>query len=251
MAMTTAQESNRWDVGMPFPAGVRKQITKYGEQVGAGQLSSPAAIWTCIPPPENQAPKEAIEDMVQRVAVMVGATHARIRSTVHKYGFAYDGLGNRITVFNEHGEFENWRFIRKDAHITVDFGFGEDHVAVHGHVYVKADDQATPTGLMDVGTRKHICEGDERILELWKQADRRNRPSIGHNESSLKRPCWQEEFLIDHYCRCEHRDVGLEDDHYCPCPHIKLLEVDHYCPLEPCPHRLNGFAKEVFHLRIR
>ncbi|KAK8879290.1 hypothetical protein PGQ11_000584 [Apiospora arundinis] len=221
-----APQDNRWDIGMPLPAGtampVRKQKKEIYGSVGSGQLADPIALW--IAEPENDTQKEAVEDIVQRIAVRVGVTHAWIRSKVHNYGFAYDEAGNRIPVFDNSGVFVEWKFVRKDNHITVDFGHNEGNIAVHGHIYVDADAKGVPTGLMDPGARKYICNSDERILELWKQTDHRNAPGlegtisrpqplIGDSERdqpASDRPRWQEEFLMDHYCPCPHSNLPFE-----------------------------------------
>ncbi|KAK8014405.1 hypothetical protein PG990_007701 [Apiospora arundinis] len=192
MESSSEHRNNRWNVGMPFPDGVRKSTEPTCPPIGAGQLANPAAKWVCRPP-GNLAAKEAVEEMVQRIAVQVGATHIRIRSKVHNYGFAYDEYGNRMPVFDQCGNLIEWKLIRKDAHVTVDFGHSEDHVGVHGHIYVTADSQGAPTGLMEKGTRKYICDGDDRILELWEQIE--TRPQHLVRDANNDRPRWQEEFL--------------------------------------------------------
>ncbi|KAK6854249.1 hypothetical protein PG995_009342 [Apiospora arundinis] len=203
---------SRWDIGMPLPAGGLFKYSTRGKvvKVGTGQLADPMTIWLCDLPNEGLGPKAAIEDMVQRVAVQVGVTHAWVRSRVHNYGYAYDQYGNRIPIFDEHGKFVEWKFVRKDNHITVAFGTSETHVNVHGHIYVKADATGAPTGFMDLDTRKYVCYEDNRIIELWKQTERRNGPASGgdsaRHQDSFDRPRWQEEFLMDHYCPCPHRD---------------------------------------------
>ncbi|KAK8045385.1 hypothetical protein PG993_005409 [Apiospora rasikravindrae] len=229
---TAAAQDNRWNLGMPLPAGGPLNYTPNEDvkRVGSGQLADPAAIWVSKLPRGGKTPKAGIEDIVQRVAVKVGATHAWIRSAVHNYGYAYDKFGNRIPVF-EDGVFAGWKFVRKDNHITVAFGTSETHVVVHGHIYVNADAIGTPTGLMDASARKYLCEGDGRVLELWKQVKNRHeyvpqedailqRPTRDsrHGQASSGRPRWQEEFLMDHYCPYS------GDDYYFPCPHIELVE---------------------------
>ena len=237
---------------MPFPPGgpLKMRPQEGVEQIGAGQLADPAAIWICPPPKGNWAAKAAIEDIIQRSAVKVGATHAWIRYPVHNYGYEYDKHGRRIPLFDESGNFREWKSVRKDNHITVSFGTGATHVVVHGHIYVTADAAGAPTGYMDARDRKYICDGDQRTFELWKHNGPQHRSEADPPQIYNDRPSWQEEFLMEHYCPCEH-DVGRGVDHYCPCPHIELLEVDHYCPNEPCPHRFDGFAKQVFQLRVR
>ncbi|KAK8053984.1 hypothetical protein PG996_013285 [Apiospora saccharicola] len=256
-AATTASD-NRWDIGMPFPRGgpLKKCFEENAEQVGAGRLANPAAIWLCRPPKGNPVAKAAVEDIVQRSAVKVGATHAWIRFPVHNYGYAYDKYGNRIPLFDDCGNFNGWKLVRKDNHITVSFGTSENHVVVHGHIYVDADAIGAPTGYMDPRDRKYICDGDERTFELWKQIEhhRSSEAADRQPQDFNDRPTWQEEFLMEHYCPCDHKIAcrnGVWDDHYCPCPHIELLEVDHWCPNEPCPHRFDGFAKQVYMMRSR
>ncbi|KAK8023161.1 hypothetical protein PG991_007042 [Apiospora marii] len=258
MAQDATVSDNRWNIGMPFPPGgpLRKHPQEKVVQVGAGQLADPAAIWLCGLPKGGFAAKGAIEDIVQRTAVKVGATHAWIRFPVHNYGYAYDEYGRRIPVFDESGNFLGWKLVRKDNHITVSFGTSSTHVVVHGHIYVTADAIGAPTGYLDARDRKYICNGDERTFELWKEIKHRSSEAGQPQPHPFNdRPSWQEEFLMEHYCPCEHdvgrRDDGRWDDHYCPCPHVELLEVDHYCPNEPCPHRFHGFAKQVFQLRVR
>ncbi|KAK7942720.1 uncharacterized protein PG986_011833 [Apiospora aurea] len=205
----------KWNIGMPLPAGgpLRYKPTGKIVRVGSGQLADPVATWVSDLPRGGIGPKAATEDIVQRVAVKVGATHAWIRSVVHNYGYEYDKFGNRIPVYNENGAFTGWKFVRKDNHITVAFGTSETHVVVHGHIYVTADATGTPTGLMDMGSRKYVCDGDGRVLELWKQVESRHEhgPEEGarpqhttgdsrHGQTSYGRPRWQEEFLMDHYC---------------------------------------------------
>ncbi|KAK7931530.1 hypothetical protein PG985_002242 [Apiospora marii] len=159
MAQDATVSDNRWNIGMPFPPGgpLRKHPQEKVVQVGAGQLADPAAIWLCGLPKGGFAAKGAIEDIVQRTAVKVGATHAWIRFPVHNYGYAYDEYGRRIPVFDESGNFLGWKLVRKDNHITVSFGTSSTHVVVHGHIYVTADAIGAPTGYLDARDRKYIC----------------------------------------------------------------------------------------------
>lgn len=227
----------RWDIGMSLPIGGPHDYSSREdvETVGGGQLADPAASWLCnIPEAEDMVAKAAIEDIVQRVAVMVGATHALIRSKVHNFGYDYDENGNRVAMLDESGKFLGWKFIRKDNHLTVAFGTSLTHVNVHGHIYVKTDGAGMPTGFMETGSRRYISHGDDRIFELWKQSERRSRHPVGDANSDRRQ--WQDEFLMDHYCPCPHADVRPGDDHYCPCPHVELVGLDHWCPNDPCPH---------------
>ncbi|KAK8098049.1 uncharacterized protein PG998_013535 [Apiospora kogelbergensis] len=236
--IAVSDQDTRWNIGMPLPLGGPPPTYRAAGRVvtvGKGQLTDPAAQWMCDLPEEHEKNKKAaIEDIVQRVAVQVGATHVWIRSRVHNYGYVYDKYGNRVPIVDESGKFVEWKMIRKDNHITAAFGTSTTHVNVHGHIYVTTDVTGSPTGFMDVGSRKYVCNGDVRILELWKQTERR--PQHSGRDANVDRPEWQDEVLMDHYCPCPHADVRPGDDHYCPCPHVQAVGLDHWCPNNPCPH---------------
>ncbi|KAK8085098.1 hypothetical protein PG997_006369 [Apiospora hydei] len=209
VAMSDTQD-NGWDVGMTLPPGVSvsldlQQQQRTMEYVGSGQLACPRAIWVYKAPYE-MARKAAIEDIVQTIAVKVGATHAWIRSDVHTTGYSYDEFGNRLRLYNRHGEFIGYELVEKDPHITVNYGTSDTVVVVHGHVYVKTNRKGMLTGFMERGTREHVYNRDDRILELWKMTRDSNRPGpLG----------------AARYCPQHPTETARCDEHYCGRTHWK------------------------------
>ncbi|KAK6845845.1 hypothetical protein PG987_001033 [Apiospora arundinis] len=165
-------QDNWWDIRMPLPPGTplssKQKERDVRAHIGSGQLADPRAMWTCNIPEDEAADAKmaAIERIVRGVAAEIGLTHAWIRSKVHNYGYEYDKDGNRVPEFDKDGFCIGWKIVRKDNHLTVDFGHSANNVAVHGHIYVKADQEGIPTGLMDMGPDNSILTGTQDVTDL-------------------------------------------------------------------------------------
>jgi hypothetical protein len=212
-------------------------------------FKSPEVFWLSTVGTISDRRTEAIEGVMKEIATAIGCTHVWIRKENHCQRYVYNAKGERIPRYNVFGRQTGWVIADADCHMTVSMGVNDWTVSVQGHVYVTEDAAQIPTGLMQAGTRVHVVDGDDRILELYERSKRDGsklpprpagsaqhcpgHPTYGMDDHWCEFPRFLTRALNDHYCPCPHTDVHPDDDHYCPCAHDEVRRADHYCP---CPH---------------
>lgn len=129
--------------------------------IGLGSDWAPNIEWKCKLDDTNEhlCQQYECEILLQRPATQLGFRYVQVTSASHSTMKVCDKYVDGNGRYLQQLWVANW-------HITVRFGFSPDYCSVHGHVFLAKDTDGILGELPD-GTRKHVFDYNDRVLQSW------------------------------------------------------------------------------------